>query len=134
MRPTTRLLIPALMLTTWVAMPAMSQDKAKPAAADKPKAAAEGKAGQGTRKTFVDNDKVTVVEARYKPGEASDMRKRGPRVTRALTSGEMERVYADGKKEVEHWKAGDVKYLPEGTFINKNIGKTEVVLFVVTLK
>jgi hypothetical protein len=55
-------------------------------------------------------------------------------VTRALTTGTMERTYADGKKETIEWKAGDVKYSPKGTFVNKNVGKTEVVLFVTTLK
>jgi len=114
---------------------AIAQDKAKPAA-EKPKAAAETKAsaGQGTRKVLIDNEKVIVVETRYKPGEASEMRERNARVTRALTSGDMERTYADGKKEVVHWKAGDVKYSPKATFVNKNVGKTEVVLFVTTLK
>lgn len=62
------------------------------------------------------------------------MRERGPRVTRALSNGTMERVYADGKKEVVHWKAGDVKYFPKETFTNKNVGKDDVVLFVTTLK
>jgi hypothetical protein len=132
MRKETRLLIPALLATIWIAMPAAAQDKK--AAADKPKAAAEKKASTGTTKTLVDNDKVTVTEVRYKPGEASDMRERGPRVTRALTDGTMERSYADGKKETVQWKAGDVKYFPKEKFANKNVGKGEVVLFVTTLK
>jgi mannose-6-phosphate isomerase-like protein (cupin superfamily) len=115
-------------------MPAIAQDKGKPAAMDTPKAAAEKKASEGMRKVLVDNDKVLVTEVSYKPGEASAMRERGPRVTRALRGGTMERTYADGKKETVEWKAGDVKYSPKGTFVNKNVGKTEVVLFVTTLK
>ncbi len=135
-----KFLIPALLTLSWIAMPALAQDKAKPAAMDKSKAAAEKpkaaekKAGEGTRKVLVDNDKVVVTEVRYKPGEGSTMRERGPRVTRALTSGTMERTYADGKKETIEWKAGDVKYSPKQTFINKNVGKTEVALFVTALK
>jgi hypothetical protein len=70
----------------------------------------------------------------YKPGEASDMRERGARVTRALSNGTMERVYKDGKKETVQWKTGDVKYFPKETFSNKNVGKTDVHLFVTTLK
>jgi len=129
------LVLSALHATLWIAAPAIAQDKAKPAA-EKSKAAAETKAsaGQGTRKILIDNEKVTVAETSYKPGETSEMRERGPRVTRALTSGDMERTYADGKKETVHWKAGDVKYSPKATFVNKNVGKTEVVLFVTTLK
>jgi hypothetical protein len=133
----TKLLIPALLAALCLAAPAVAQDKK---AADKPKAAEEKKAdakaatGKGTTKTLVENDKVLVQEVRYKPGEASDMRERNARVTRALSDGTMERVYADGKKETVHWKSGDVKYFPKETFQNKNVGKTEMVLFVTTLK
>jgi hypothetical protein len=132
MRKTT-LALSALLATLWMAAPAVAQDKAKPAA-EKSKAAAAEKKENYTRKVLIDNEKVIVVEVRYKPGESSNMRERGPRVTRALTSGDMERTYADGKKETIHWKAGEVKYSPKETFANKNVGKTEVVLFVTTVK
>ena len=46
----------------------------------------------------------------------------------------MERAYPDGKKETVEWKAGQVKYFPKETFTNRNVGKTDVVLFVTTLK
>jgi len=142
MKSTFRLLIPALLAAALAASPVLAQDKAKPAdapkaAAEKPKAAAEkakAAAGKGTTKTLVDNDKVNVFEVRYKPGEASDMRERGARVVRALTNGSMERSYADGRKETVHWKAGEVKYFPKETFMNKNVGKSEMALFVTTLK
>ena len=111
---------------------AVAQDKAKGAAAEKPKATAAK--GKGTTKNIVENDKVVVTEVTYKPGEASDMRERGARVTRALTNGTMERAYPDGKKETVEWKAGQVKYFPKETFTNRNVGKTDVVLFVTTLK
>jgi len=130
---TTPLLMSALFTAFVFATPAIAQDKAKPAA-EKPKAAAEKATGKGTTKTLIDNDKVLVNETRYKPGEMSDMRERGARVTRALSDGTMERAYPDGKKETVHWKTGDVKYFPKETFTNKNVGKTEVVLFVTTLK
>ena len=67
-----------------------------------------------TFRTILENDKV--------------------RVTRALTSGTMERTSPDGKKTTVEWKAGEVKYFPKETFANKNVGKTEVVLFVTALK
>jgi hypothetical protein len=129
-----KFLIPALLTISWIAMPALAQDKAKAAAADKSKAAAEKKASEGTRKVLVDNDKVLVTEVSYKPGEGSTMSERGPRVTRALTSGTMERTSPDGKKTTIAWKAGEVKYFPKETFANKNVGKTDVVLFVTALK
>jgi hypothetical protein len=131
-------LIPALAVAALLATPAFAQDKAKPAAApEKAKAAAPAKAdekGQEQVKVLVENDKVRVSETHYKPGAASAMRERGARVTRALVGGTMERSYPDGKKETVVWKAGDVKYFPKETFMNKNVGKNEVVLYVVTLK
>jgi len=112
-----RMLACATFAALWLALPA---------------AAAE--AGKGTTKTLIDNDKVLVTEVRYKPGEMSDMRERGPRVTRALTAGTMERAYPDGKKQTVAWKAGEVKYFPKETFTNKNVGKSDDVLCVTTLK
>lgn len=126
-------LIPALVVAALLATPALAQDKAKPAAApEKAKAAAPATAG--VPKVLLENDKVRATETRYKPGEASDMRERGNRVTRALTDGTLERTYKDGKKETIVWKAGEVKYSPKATFVNKNVGKTEMVLYTVTLK
>ena len=140
MKSTGKLLAPALLAALFAATPAVAQDKSK-AAPEKPKAAADAKkadgkaaAGKGTTKTILDNEKVVVTEVTYKPGEASDMRERGARVTRALTNGTMERVYPDGKKQTVQWKAGEVKYFPKETFQNRNVGKEDVVLFVTTLK
>jgi len=131
---TTKLLISALLAAGLIAMPAMAQDKAKPAAMDKPKATAEKKVPEGTSKVLVDNEKVRVTENHLKPGEGSAMGERGIRVVRALTAGTMERTYPDGKKETIHWKAGEVKYLPKETFSNKNVGKAEMVFFITGLK
>jgi len=132
-------LVPAFLLVV-AASPAWAQDKkaeTKAVPADKAKPqppAAQAKAGTGTTKVIVDNEKVNVIEVRYKPGEASEMRERPPRVVRALTDGTMERTYPDGKKETVKWTAGEVKYFPKDNFANKNIGKKEMVLFVTNLK
>jgi hypothetical protein len=127
-------LIPALAVAAFLATPAFAQDKKPAAAPEKAKAGAPAKKDATAPKVLVDNDKVRVSETRYKPGEASDMRERGNRVTRALTDGTLERTYADGKKETINWKAGDVKYSTKATFVNKNVGKAEMVLYTVTLK
>lgn len=135
MRATMKRLAPAVLTALCMAIPAMAQEKPKAAAApEKAKPPMEAKMPAGTSKTLVDNDRVTVIEVHYKPGQGSEMRERGPRVTRALTDGTMERTYKDGKKEMNHWKAGEVKYFPKETFANKNVGKTDVTLFVTTLK
>jgi hypothetical protein len=119
-------------------LPAMAQDKAKPADDKKAAPAAPAKADamkeEGTTKVILDNDKVRVTEVTYKPGAGSAMRERGARVTRAMTDGKMERVYPDGKKETVMWKAGESKYFPKETFANKNAGTKDMVLYVVTMK
>ena len=134
MRLTLKLAMPAVAAAVLAVSPAIAQDKKAAAPAATKAAAAKPAAGKGTTRTILDNEKVIVTEVTYKPGEASDMRERGPRVTRAMTAGTMERVYPDGKKQVVDWKAGDVKYFPKETFQNRNVGKTDVVLFVTTLK
>jgi hypothetical protein len=110
--------------------PVTAQDKAKaPAAPAKAPAKDER-----DRKVFVENEKVLVSEVRYKPGASSGMLERNERVTRALTDGTLEKTYKDGKKETITWKAGDVKYNPKETYSQKNTGKTELVLYTVSIK
>jgi hypothetical protein len=120
------------------AAPVAAQDKAKaPAAApDKAKAAApdKSKAAPSNQKVILENDKVKAFEVRYKPGEGGEARERPPRVVRALSDGTMERTYPGGKTEKVEWKAGETKYFPKDSFANKNVGKTEVVLYVVEIK
>jgi hypothetical protein len=57
------------------------------------------------------------------------------RVVRALKGGTLMRTYADGKTEKVQWKTGEVKWLgPDPVFATKNVGKTEIVLYVVEVK
>jgi len=111
--------------------PSFAQDKAKPAAA--PAKAAPAK-DERDRKVLVDNDKVLASEVRYKPGSSSGMIERGNRVVRALSDGTLEKTYPDGRKETIHWKTGDVKYNPKETYSQRNTGKTDVVLYSITIK
>jgi hypothetical protein len=120
-----------------LSLPAMAQDKAKPADDKKaaaPAKAAPAKAGAGATKVLVDNDKFLVTEITYKPGEGTEMRERNARVARAMTDGKMERTTPDGKKVMVEWKAGEAKAFPKETFANKNVGTKDMVLYVVTPK
>ncbi len=112
---------------------ALAQDKAKPTA---PPAKAEKAAvkDERDRKVLLENDKVTVTETRYKPGASSGMQSRNARVARALTDGTLEKTFPDGHKESITWKVGQVRYNPKETFSQTNVGKADVVLYVVTLK
>jgi quercetin dioxygenase-like cupin family protein len=99
-------------------------------------AAAQEKAGKVSVKALLNNAKVRVVETTLKPGgELAAITTSVPRVIRVLKGGTTQFTYADGKKETKVWKAGEVMWLEAGpAYSNKNIGKTEVQLFVVNLK
>jgi hypothetical protein len=118
-----------LLLAVFAALPAIPQEKAKAPAA-KAKAADTAAAP----KPLLDNEKVRVYEIRAKPGVENPARERPARVVRALTDGTMERIYPDGKKEKVEWKAGQVRWFPKETFGNKNIGKKDMVFYIVEPK
>jgi hypothetical protein len=57
------------------------------------------------------------------------------RIVRGLKGGMLERTYADGTKELMAWKSGEVKQVNPGpAYTTKNIGKSELQLYVVELK
>ena len=120
-----RVLVPAFMLVGIAANPAMAQDKAK---AEK---------GKATQTVLLDNDKVRAFEVQYKPGDENPAVPSGSfRVVRALKGGTLQRIYTDGKTEKVEWKTGEVR-LNEPSKIGyntKNIGKSDLVLYVVVLK
>ena len=112
--------------------PALAQDKGKAAPAKgAEKAAAKDERG---RKVMLENDKVIAAEVRYAPGSSSGMLERGNRVVRAMSDGTLEKTYPDGRKETVTWKTGEVRYNPKETYSQRNTGKTEVVLYSITLK
>jgi hypothetical protein len=118
------------MFGSLAAAPAEAQEKGNATASQNKKGSATG-----AQKVFVDNDKVKAFEIRYKPGEEGANVKRPTRVVRALKGGTLMRTYADGKTEKVQWKTGEVKWLgPDPVFATKNVGKTEIVLYVVELK
>ena len=125
------ILVPAFALAAAIAIPAVAQDKAKaPAKAEK---------GTSTMKLHLENAKVRVFERSYKPGETNtEVPSASYRVIHTIKGGTLERTYADGKKEASEFKAGTVRYLEPtkggATYTTKNIGKTEIVNFVVVIK
>ena len=128
------LLVPAFMLVA--ANPSIAQDKAKDA---KAAPAAKAEKGKSTLKVHFENDKVRVFERTYKPGDVNEEVPSGNyRVNRTVKGGTLERTYADGKKEKIEVKEGMVRYLEPSKggakYTVKNIGKTEIVSFVVVLK
>ena len=87
-------------------------------------------------KVISENDKVRVFESTYAPGaENPSPPSSNIRVVRALKAGQLQRIYADGKKETTDWKPGMVQVLmPSGAYTTKNVGKTTLQLYVVVVK
>ena len=127
------LLVPGLMLAFATATPAMkhemAQDKMKDAKAVK---AEKGKAAV---KVLFENDKVRVFEATLKPGDEAANVARPFRILRALKGGTIQRTWADGKVDKVVYKTGEVKALEaDKPFTPKNIGKSDIVFYIVQLK
>jgi len=117
------LLVPALFLAGVIAQPAVAQEKK----ADK--------APVRVQKILIDNDRVRASESTFKPGEANPMAQRGNRVTRVLKgSTTILRTHADGKTEKIEWKQGGVYFSPADNASSKNVGKSTVVIYTVTMK
>ena len=127
------LLVAAFMLAGVTANPAVAQDKAKDA---KAAPAAKAEKGKAVQKVLHEDDKVRVTETTFKPGDVGNNVVRGFRVSRALSGGTLERTYADGKKEKVERKTGSVVVAgpDKQAYFNKNIGKTNVVFYTVTIK
>ena len=101
--------------------------------------AQDKKANKGAPKVVIkviaENAKVTATETTYAPGAESNTSRAEIRVVRALAGGTLQRTYADGKKEQVVYKTGDVRINEPGpAYTTKNIGKSEVKLYVVRLK
>jgi outer membrane lipoprotein-sorting protein len=101
--------------------------------------AQDKKANKGAPKVVIkviaENAKVTATETTYAPGAESNTSRAEIRVVRALKGGTLQRTYADGKKEQVVYKTGDVRINEPGpAYTTKNIGKSEVKLYVVRLK
>jgi hypothetical protein len=112
----------AVFVAALIAAPAMAQDKKA------------GKSEEGTRKEITSDDKVRVYEVTYKPGQGRKIEP-GHRVVRALKGGTLERAFADGKKEKAEWKEGQVRInKPTQGYTVRNVGKSEIVLYVVDVK
>jgi hypothetical protein len=93
-------------------------------------------APKATIKVLQENDKVRVFETTFAPGaENTSVPSSATRVVRALSGGTLERTYGDGKKEKVVYKTGDVRINnPSPAFTTKNIGKSEVKLYIVQVK
>ena len=128
----------AILMLAFTTRAVMAQEKAK---AEKEKAAPAqaakkewSKVGPNA-KVLVENDKVRVQEITYKPGEKSEMRKRGgTRVNYVLEGGPTKIYYPDGKTEKGERKKGTATYnTSEVTTSTENVGKTNTRSLIISL-
>ena len=90
---------------------------------------------QEPTKVLFDDGRIRVQELRYKPGDQGPNIPRPLRVIRVLKGGTLQRTYPDGRTERVEYKTGEVKiYEPNEPFVPRNVGKTDVVLYVVAFK
>jgi len=97
----------------------------------------KGKIPERTQKVLHESDTFRVTETTYPPGGGTNSPTQpGHRVTRALKGGTLERSYADGKKELVTFKTGEVRetQAAKAPYNLRNTGKSEVVLYTVTVK
>ena len=128
----------AILMFAFTTGAVMAQEKAK---AEKAKAAPAQVAKKEwpkpgpNAKVLVENDKIRVSEITYKPGEKSEMRKRGgTRVVYVLEGGPTKIYYPDGKTEKGERKKGTATYLTEEkTTSTENVGKTNQRSLVISL-
>jgi len=120
------LVVPAFMLVGLAANPVLAQDKAKLKEVKR----------TNTQKVLHDDDRVRVTETTSKPGETGPNVVRGKRATRYIQGGTQERTYADGRKQTIERKTGEVLVAgpDKEAYSVKNIGKTTVVTYTVTIK
>ena len=118
--------------TMGVALPAAAQDKGKTPEAAK---AMPAKKGEPTLTVYLDNDKVRVFQATFKPGDAGANVERPLRVIHVIKGGTLTLHYPDGKTEKLEWKTGETKVRePSPVYSPKNEGKSDIVLHVVYVK
>jgi hypothetical protein len=118
------IVIPGFMLAALAGNPALAQDKSK---ADK---------GQATIKVLAENEKLKAYEIWYKPGDVNlNVPNSSVRVVRVLRDGTLLRTHPDGKTETIEMKSGEVRInMPSGPYTSKNIGKSELAIYIVQLK
>ena len=125
-RPLIGPLAVAFWLASVAAIPAMAQEKA-----------AKVEKGKAITTLVVENEKVRVQETRFKPGDVNEaVPSSSTRVVLALKGGTLLRTYTDGKTDTVVWKPGQTRINPPSAqpYTAKNIGKTELVLYIVVLK
>jgi hypothetical protein len=90
--------------------------------------------GKAQINVLLENAKVKVYEAAFRPGDVAQSQLRPNRVVHYKTPGKLTRIYPDGKMEDRTFAAGDTVWIEAGTYEIKNTGTTTVKVMVVEVK
>jgi hypothetical protein len=85
-------------------------------------------------KVEFENDRVRVLRVNYGPRERSVMHSHPDGIGLFLTSQHSRFAFTNGRSTENHFKAGEVKWLPEGTHLPENLGDQPIELILVELK
>jgi predicted outer membrane repeat protein len=90
---------------------------------------------QRTLTVLAENEKLQVIDVVYQPGDTGAASSKDGLAVYHLSSGTIERSYADGSKKVVTYKAGQTTIIAEKRpYSTKNIGKTAIHEIVFQLK
>jgi quercetin dioxygenase-like cupin family protein len=86
------------------------------------------------KKVLVDNDKVTMMEVEFAPGDVTPWHHHPNYLTYVLSEGQLEITVKGKQPEVANVKPGGYTYSPAETHMIKNTGTTPVKLLIIELK
>jgi quercetin dioxygenase-like cupin family protein len=89
--------------------------------------------GPSIYRVILENDRVRVMEARFKPGERIGSHAHPDHVVVVISAGKLAITSATGTQEIDA-KVGDTFYIPAETHSAHNVGTTEFVCVVTELK
>jgi quercetin dioxygenase-like cupin family protein len=84
-------------------------------------------------RVMLENERVRVMEARFKPGEKIAMHTHPDHVVVVTSAGKLAITNSEGTQEIEA-KVGDAFFIPSETHSAQNVGTTEFICVVTELK
>ncbi len=92
------------------------------------------KAAPNVSKLIMENDRVRVFDARFKPGVKAAMHSHPDHVLYIFNDGKMKITPSNGKPQTMDLKTGQVIWMDATSHEAENLGKTDVHMLVVELK
>jgi hypothetical protein len=83
---------------------------------------------------ILDNDKITVLQARWHPGDTSVLQERPPRLLYFLTAAQLKHTDFDGNSDVRSHDPGTMEWRDRETMEIENSGQSDVSLLIIVPK